>query len=171
MNRRYYRKSDVETHRQGYNSHGYPAINVKVYHTPVNEVRAHFPEATEEQIEKACEYAFESFQEQFWEEWQDNADKYFPTDRHVKVYSEGRSGGWLIVQGLRDIEDWDAIDLMRWRRFEVDVKRSVEWSCEAEQWIDMIEANQWIEPGAERFNMIDTPDGAMSLYEYAVKHI
>lgn len=37
---------------------------------------------------------------------------------HVQVYAAGRSGGWLVVSGLPDVEAWDAIDLARWRRFE-----------------------------------------------------
>jgi hypothetical protein len=36
----------------------------------------------------------------------------------VKVWSSGRSGGWLVVDGLADVEDWDAIELARWRRFQ-----------------------------------------------------
>lgn len=36
---------------------------------------------------------------------------------HVQVYSEGRQGGWCVVHGLPDIEEWDAIALGRWARF------------------------------------------------------
>lgn len=41
---------------------------------------------------------------------------------HVQVYSEGRSGGWCVVHGLPEIEEWDAIALGRWARFEKGVK-------------------------------------------------
>lgn len=36
----------------------------------------------------------------------------------VKVWSEGRQGGWCVVDGLPPIEDWDAIDLARWAKFQ-----------------------------------------------------
>jgi len=41
----------------------------------------------------------------------------------VQVYSEGRSGGWLVVEGLGEVEEWDAIDVSRWARFQ----RGVGW--------------------------------------------
>jgi hypothetical protein len=68
---------------------------------------------SEEQIDSlfwgTCEYRWEDLQQEAEEIWPDNS---------VKVYSEGRSGGWAAVAGLSDVEDWDAIDLARWRRFE-----------------------------------------------------
>lgn len=42
---------------------------------------------------------------------------------HVQVYSEGRQGGWCVVHGLPDIEEWDAIALGRWARFAKGVKQ------------------------------------------------
>lgn len=41
---------------------------------------------------------------------------------HVQAYSAGRSGGWLVVDGLPDIDDWDAIALNDWRRFHKCVR-------------------------------------------------
>ena len=41
---------------------------------------------------------------------------------HVQVYSEGRSGGWLVVSGLDDVESWDAIALGRWARFQRQIE-------------------------------------------------
>lgn len=38
-----------------------------------------------------------------------------------KVYSSGRSGGWLTVHGLEPIEDWDAVAVKRWERFSKGV--------------------------------------------------
>jgi len=35
----------------------------------------------------------------------------------VQIYGDGRSGGWLVVRGLGEVEDWDAIELARWTRF------------------------------------------------------
>ena len=36
----------------------------------------------------------------------------------VKCWQEGRSGGWVVVDGLPELEDWDAVALAKWRRFE-----------------------------------------------------
>lgn len=35
----------------------------------------------------------------------------------VKVYSEGRSGGWAIVDGLPPFDSWDAVMVAKWTRF------------------------------------------------------
>ena len=34
------------------------------------------------------------------------------------VYSEGRSGGWLVVGGIGDPDDWDLMDINAWSRFD-----------------------------------------------------
>jgi hypothetical protein len=57
--------------------------------------------------EAACETGFEQAKE--------DAEEIFGAD--VKVWQEGRSGGWLIVEGLPDFDSWDAIMLGRWRKF------------------------------------------------------
>lgn len=38
-------------------------------------------------------------------------------DRDRRVWQTGRSGGWLYVEGLPDVETWDAIQLGKWSRF------------------------------------------------------
>lgn len=57
------------------------------------------------------------------------------SDTSVKVYSAGRSGGWLYVLGIGDVDDWDAIACNRWGRFErachaivADIPRACLWS-------------------------------------------
>lgn len=50
-----------------------------------------------------------------WEQLQSEAEDIFGD---VKVYSDGRSGGWAVVTGLPDVESWDAIAVGRWARFE-----------------------------------------------------
>jgi len=83
---------------------------------------------------------------------------YFPQygrdyrEHKIKVYSAGRSGGWLVVEGLTPIDTWDAIDLAHWRHFERGVKRDIEYATSLENVIDMIESNDWIE-------MINAIDG------------
>lgn len=54
-----------------------------------------------------------------WEQAETAAAEVFGSG--VKVYSAGRSGGWLIVEGLDPIESWDAIMVSRWGRFEKQV--------------------------------------------------
>jgi hypothetical protein len=168
-----YTKGDVKKHGDG---RGYapwgPAVNVKTYaygNGNVKAVQKHF-NCTEEVAEKACNFAFESEQEQFWEYWQDKTGDlenglhgspeyaYFP-GYDVTIEQGGRSGGWLEVSGLPDIAEWDAILLMRWRRFELAVLDDVKYRCSIEAWIEGIEANDWAEKGAERHNHVDTPGG------------
>jgi hypothetical protein len=45
---------------------------------------------------------------------------------HVKVYSEGRSGGWAVVEGLDPFESWNAIALAKWARFQKIAKAIAE---------------------------------------------
>jgi hypothetical protein len=51
-----------------------------------------------------------------WEQLQTEAEHYFGSG--VSVYAEGRSGGWAVVDGLPDVESWDAVALAKWRGFE-----------------------------------------------------
>lgn len=37
--------------------------------------------------------------------------------KHRRVFQTGRSGGWLYVEGLPDVETWDAVQLAKWARF------------------------------------------------------
>ena len=53
----------------------------------------------------------------------------------VKVYAEGRQGGWLVVDGLPDVESWDATMLGRWRRFERYVLAAVDDFPRAVAWL------------------------------------
>ena len=136
-----YSKSDVDTHTDGHYGPAYPAVNVKVYgsiwtvHLPLDlgssypvghpELIEHHrsdPEFTRAWIkEHVSEAALDAI---FWDtcnfEWevlQDDATDIFDGYR-VTVNSAGRSGGWAIVRGLPDIENWDAVLLAKWRRFE-----------------------------------------------------
>jgi len=40
----------------------------------------------------------------------------------AQVWSSGRSGGWLIVEGLPPVEEWDAIAVGQWAKFAGHVK-------------------------------------------------
>ncbi len=61
------------------------------------------------------EGAYEIACEQGWEDAKELANDIFPPN--AKVWSDGRSGGWLVVDGLPDVDDWDAIQLGYWSKF------------------------------------------------------
>ncbi len=147
MARRSYSRADVETHSDGFRP-GRPAVNVKVYGStwqvplpldlgssrPSDSdpddpaswtyhrtdprfthewVEAHVsPDSADAIFWQCCAAGFEMLQE--------DARELFGSG--VSVYSEGRSGGWAVVDGLALLEEWDAIALGRWRRFELYAK-------------------------------------------------
>src|ERR1700674_439434 len=110
------RKSDVQTHRAGYGYGGtaYPAINVKCYGPSHGQAVANHFKCDEQVAERACQFAFESAQEQFWAQATEYATDVFGT--RVKVWSGGRSGGWLLLGGLPELSDWDAVAIGRYAR-------------------------------------------------------
>lgn len=130
------KKSDVETHYEHGRSH--PAVNVK-HHLWVPDLIRKYKDDGHEFSGDAGFWAWlkelwdrsdydaldgpdEFARESCWDDAQTVADEIWP-ERTVKVWSEGRSGGWCVVHGLPDIEDWDAIALGRWARFEKQIKQ------------------------------------------------
>jgi hypothetical protein len=119
-----YAKADVETRYE--NRRTLPCVNVKVYagltRSVVDKVRndngGHdgFTLDWMEDNEERLRWTFESACEMGWETLQQDAEEIF--GKGVKVWSAGRSGGWAVVEGLPDVESWDAIALARWRKFE-----------------------------------------------------
>lgn len=82
---------------------------------------------TERLISRLNEWACE----QGWEDIQEDARQCFPDDQFhgstssydggytpFRVEAEGRSSGWAVIPALPPLEEWDAIMLGRWRRFE-----------------------------------------------------
>lgn len=127
-----YTRDSVRFHSDGFGERR-PAVNVKIY----RDLRDAWPEfertersedgltlewieeqMTEERIADvwghACVSEFE-----YLERWATGADgdSLFPDDS-VTLHWTGRSGGWIEVSGLPDIEEWSAVHLARWRRFE-----------------------------------------------------
>lgn len=150
-----YSKQDVKFHRDGYGP-SRPAINVKVRNLnwPIAEELG----VSEEIAEQAGNLAFEMAQVNFWNEDAPNlADDCFGDD--VKTFSEGRQSGWLVVHGLDDFETWDAVQLAKWRRFEVGIwnliRELTDWQTVKED----IKANRWAEPGARLYNFYEFSDG------------
>lgn len=131
-------KADVEYH--GYAGRMVPAVNVKVdlggymrqnkaYKSLWNAQETR-PWVTEEQWNTAFYWACESG----WEDLEEIARDIFGNNRYVdrqgatkyriNVYSEGRSGGWAIVDGIdEDVALWDAIALNRWAKFATAARR------------------------------------------------
>lgn len=146
------KKSDVQTsYHQG--CQGLPMINVKCYHFPgAYDVQKHFPGASEAQLERAVEWAWNSSCRMFWEDAQETAKEVFGD---VKVFSEGRSGGWLLVTGLPDVEEWNAPLVKKWEKFSRLIKESIAEHCKVENVADVIESNRWHEKGAEEWNFTD----------------
>jgi hypothetical protein len=130
-------KADVEFHSE--HGRGRPAVNVKV-DSDINRValplelgqvreqgESEFktiltePEFTHDwiraNVDEETLYAIdEDVRRQGWEQAQQVAEEVFGSD--VKVYSQGRSGGWAVVDGIDDdVEGWDAIQLAKWRTF------------------------------------------------------
>lgn len=147
---RRYTRDDVSTHATGYHGSQLPAVNVKVY-TQIEGAFADFaknerPDArlTLDWIEEhvgddgldsifwhACESEFEYLADYAPEILGDG----------VSVSQEGRSGGWAVVDGLPEIEDWDAVRLAKWRKFE-RIAREIADGVPY-QMLGMIELNQF----------------------------
>ena len=153
------KKSDIETRRErGYGRDPLPALNVKVYNCgPTASAVAKRFGCDESTAEKALQYAFESAQECFWEGAEELAREIFGA--HVKVYSAGRSGGWLVVDNLEPVASWDAIAVGKWARFARLIAQDIAWRCADEQVFGDIDANEWAKPGAELYNFVDTAAG------------
>lgn len=61
-------------------------------------------------------YLFEMVCSDGWKMLQDDVSEIYRPFQY-KLCSAGRNGGWAYIEGLKDFEDWDAIDLSRWARF------------------------------------------------------
>jgi hypothetical protein len=131
---RTYSRDDVETHSDGCRPSN-PAVNVKVYGS-VEDAWAEFVKDEQPDEGFTLEWIRENLSDEhldaiFWRTCENefeyltnyatrDEDAIFPaaTYGRVSIEQEGRSGGWAVVHGLPDIEEWDAILLARWRKFE-----------------------------------------------------
>ncbi len=167
-------KSEVTMHAEMYRTAN-PAVNVKVYSmgASIQDVVERFG-CTEEQAEHAMEFASECACEQFWEYWQDTKGDfengisgskeyaYFP-GHDVSIDCEGRSGGWLIVNGLPEVCEWDAILVSRWNKFQKAVKDDVAYRMGKDVLLEDIAANEWHKPHSSKYNFCDTDKGTLCL--------
>lgn len=152
-----YSKSSVQFHGIGYAGPSVPAVNVKVgfCRLPLPLELGSFSDDGGATVQTALtdadfdwdwidanvtgDTAFEIACMSGWEQLGDEAKEIFGT--HVTVYSEGRSSGWAIVDGLKDFDDWDAIDLGKWRRFERYARALTDDI--PRQMIELIYMNEW----------------------------
>lgn len=148
-----YHKSDVEHHRVGYGGTAYPTINVKVYSFPTVDMVVDRFGCEEKTAKQALEFAFQSACEAFWECVPELAEHYL--GERVKVWQEGRQGGWLIIDGLHESSDWDGVMLNRWALFEHNVDKDVLWRTAWEQVEDAIDSNMWAEDHKAHEGMLE----------------
>ena len=138
-----YTKEDVRFHSDGFGRRAHPAVNVKAHRfVSADDVVDRYG-CAESTAEKALEYTFEMHSESFWDQAPEELDYFFGERHGLKVYQEGRSGGWLIVDGLPPIEEWDAIALSKWARFEKWARAEVDYLCSQEAVFESIDANEW----------------------------
>jgi hypothetical protein len=122
---------EISYHQGG--TQGLPMVNVKVY--------GQLPDQDEESgmtLEWAEAHLNESQIQGWWDlacdlgfqDAQDEAMQIF--GEHVKCYQQGRSGGWFVVEGLGDVDEWDAVMLNKWTKFAMLTQESVDlvpWRC------------------------------------------
>ena len=153
------KRSDVELrYTRGAWRDPLPALNVKVHSLGLDAsaVASEF-KCDQQTAERALQFAFDAQQRNFWEGCDEIATDIF--GEHVKVYSDGRSGGWLTVEGLGDVTMWDVIAISRWARFAKAICADIAWRISADVLREDIDANQWAKPGAEEYNFVNTPKG------------
>lgn len=130
------RKADIQrSYHNG--SRGEPMLNIKIY-GPVPQSVAAQVEADSGMTGFAAWYAAQDSDDVDWA-WQvacedgveqatDVAGDIFGDayGKHAhdrrRVWQAGRSGGWLYVNGLDDIDGWDAIAVSRWGRFATRIE-------------------------------------------------
>lgn len=141
-----------------------PAINVKVYKlgASVEDVVERF-KCTRDDAERALGFAFESQQEQFWGQIEELAQSIFGAG--VRTFSEGRSSGWLVVQGLPEVESWNAVVLSKWRKLMRLVGEDIKHRVASDTLMADIESNRWAEPMSEKFNFYDAKGTVVCLAE------
>jgi hypothetical protein len=145
------KKSDIDFHSDRGPAH--PAINIKCHRfISIESVMERF-KCCRETAEKASRYAWESAIEQFWEEAPDIAKRYLKSS-YDNVYSEGRSGGWLVVHGMAPVDSWDGPKVIRWGNFAKAIRCLADYLSSSEWVFDTIEANEWAQADA----LLDDPE-------------
>lgn len=112
-----------------------------------------------------CEDLFEFGEERAREAFQ-------PLGYDVKVWSSGRSSGWIVLDGLPDVEDWSPELRAAWEQFAkeceetlADIPYRVVWSLRANVWetekeAERVEALAGWTPTADSLPELERPCGA-----------
>lgn len=193
--RRSYSRSDVQMHSEMWRE-PHPAVNIKRHlwengeggdfptsllasvakeaghdadefvtwwRTMADEDEAEFDQMLDAYVGFGCESGFEDAR----------SDAEFIFDRYTtEVWQEGRSGGWLVVFGLPDVDEWDAVLLAKWRKFEKWVRSAVDAFPETVAMLvainryeshldDLARAKRWQEVGRWEAKFTGTPLAGM----------
>jgi len=126
-----YSKDDITCHRDRFGPR-HPAINVKVrqWGYDAEQLMEDEPALDKVQAEAILQEVYTVHATGFWDDAQWKVEELW--GRGLKVYQEGRSGGWLVVHGLPDVDEWDGKMLMKWRSLEVWAKAEVKHRCSIE---------------------------------------
>jgi len=158
----------------------YPAINVKVHNFPDSSIVVDKFNCDDSSAEAAIGFAWDEACEMFWETAKEYAidtlskafGDYMTSHKTFDVYSLGKSGGWLVVDGLPDIEDWTADQLKAWDNFEKRMQALLKDVTSVSRVLAMIAENEWYKPGSESHNFIERADGtSVSIPELKEKAI
>jgi hypothetical protein len=120
-----YTRDNVQTHY----GEERPAVNVKVRQTLEDGYRIFREIDPDADAAFSVDWIRENVPEAqldalFWDVCRDQFEQAVEDAREIlgvhaeDVESDGRSGGWLVVTGLPDLDDWDAVQLAKWRKFE-----------------------------------------------------
>ena len=159
----HFSKSDIEYHSDGFGRSRVPAVNVKVHDSLADgfaKWQADNPDADprftvewiESNLSDEAQYDYFGFAcESGYEQAENDAQEIFGS--HTKVYSQGRQGGWAIIQGIdeEDVERWDAIELGKWAKWARWARSTADYTMAL--MVDLIYINRfdsWQEEQSER---------------------
>ncbi len=156
-----YTKQDIDFHREGYGDRFLPAVKVKVYNFPTADMVIDRFGCCESTAKKLVDWAWESQQEHFWNEGMDGKGEAHDSAEHhlghgLTVHGEGRSSGWVVVNGLPDADEWDGVALQRWAMFEREVRAEVKYLCSWEAVEELIDMNKWAVDPCSIQGMVNT---------------
>jgi hypothetical protein len=143
-----YSKADVRWHSDGFGPRR-PAVNVKHWPDLGRDVEwSHFDGAESAfhcwvrhalADDHTWHVAWMRGAESCWEMVESDAQEIFGS--HVRVWSQGRSGGWAVVDGLPDFDTWDATTTAKWGKFERYAQASARDL--AYQMVSTLYLNEW----------------------------
>ncbi len=151
------RKSEITLHAEHFRA-ARPAINVKqrgAFGPSIGAITDKFG-CTDSDAQHALELAWDSAARSFWEQIGETVAEIFPG---CKAYSEGRSEGWLVVEGLPDVESWNGAMVAKWGKLVRIVREDIKYRSAPDTVLEDIETNEWFKPGAELYNFIDSAEG------------